>query len=97
MTPINHCRSLGYDDENIVIDTVLSGNPHIEHSLASFYNAFGVAKRTFELMQYYERMFGVLRAKSGHPDVKFRYVIGPNREMSNKVVPVEVSRGEVEK
>ena len=39
-------------------------------------------------------MFGLLRAKGGHPDVNFRHVIGPQREMANKIVPVEMTRKE---
>jgi hypothetical protein len=37
-------------------------------------------------------MFGLIRAKGGHPDVTFRHVIGPQREMANKIVPVEMTR-----
>jgi hypothetical protein len=42
-------------------------------------------------------MYGLLRAKSGHPGVEFRHVIGPNRDMPNKVVPVEFTVDEVKK
>jgi len=41
-------------------------------------------------------MFGILRAKQGHPDVEYRYVIGPLREMANKIIPINYSRDEVE-
>jgi len=33
-------------------------------------------------------MFGLLRARDGHPDVQFRNILGPQREMANKIVPV---------
>ena len=92
--PINHCRDLGYSDKDIVVDVILIGNPHLHHVLAKIYNAFAIAARTFEVQKYYERMFGLLRAKGGHPDVNFRHVIGPQREMANKVVPVEMTRSE---
>ena len=88
IAPIVHCRELGYDDKDIVVDVVLSGNPHLNHVLAKVYNSLSVAERTFEIMQYYERMFGLLRAKQGHTDVDFRYIIGPRRQMANKIVPV---------
>lgn len=41
-------------------------------------------------------MFGLLRAKGGHPDVKFRHIIGPQREMANKIVPIDFTKNEVE-
>jgi len=46
--PINHCRDLGYEDRDIVVDAIVSGNPQFHHVLAKFYNAFSVAARTFE-------------------------------------------------
>ena len=79
-----------------MIDVVLSGTPHLQHDLTQYYNAFGVAERTLEIMNYYERMFGVLRAKAGHPKVNYRYIIGPNREMPTKIVPMSYTKHEVE-
>ena len=93
--PINYCRKIGYKDEDIVIDVILSGNPHLPHVYAKFYSALGIAERTMEIIQYYQRMFGVLRAKSGHPSVNYRYIIGPNRDMPNKIVPLQYTRDEV--
>lgn len=49
-----------------------------------------------EIMNYYERMFGVLRAKAGHPKVNYRYIIGPNREMPTKIIPMSYTKHEVE-
>ena len=60
--PITHCRELGYNDSDIIMDVVLSGNPHLPHELTQFYNAFAIAERSFEILGYYERMFGLLRA-----------------------------------
>ena len=91
-----HCRELGYEDKDIVVDVVLSGNPHLNHVLAKVYNSLSVAERTFEIMQYYERMFGLLRAKQGHTDVDFRYIIGARRQMANKIVPEQFTKDEVE-
>jgi hypothetical protein len=48
-------------------------------------------------MQYYERMFGVMRAQSSHPNVTFRHIVGPLRDMSNKIVPLDYTKDEVEK
>jgi hypothetical protein len=30
-SPIIHCEKLGYKEENIIIDVILSGNPHLLH------------------------------------------------------------------
>ena len=50
MAPINHCRDLGYKGDEIIIDVILSGNPHMHHVYAKIYNSFAVAQRTFEVM-----------------------------------------------
>jgi hypothetical protein len=33
-------------------------------------------------------MFGVLRARKGHPDVNLRYVVGPTEKYPSKIVPI---------
>lgn len=45
--------------------------------------------RTLELMNYYKTMLGLLRAKSGHPGVHFRYVIGPSEDIASKTIPID--------
>ena len=94
--PINHCKRMGYEDEDIVVDAILSGNPHLPHVMAGFYNSFAMFERTTEVMEYYTKMYGLMRAQNGHPKVNFRYVIGPMRAMPNKIVPLRMSREEVE-
>ena len=64
--------------------------------MSSIYNSFGILERTFEVQNYYERMFGILRAKQAHPEVNFRHIIGPMRSMPNKIIPLEFTKKEVE-
>lgn len=92
ITPIIHCEKMGYLPEDIVIDVVLSGNPSMDPVNANIYNAFAVAQRTFGIMQYYEKMYGLLRAKGGHPDVYYRHVIGPLSPMPTKIIPVTYTK-----
>jgi hypothetical protein len=44
--------------------------------------------RTLELMNYYDLMIGLLRAKAGHPGIIIRYVIGPSERVPSKPVPI---------
>ena len=96
VAPIQHCRSLGYKDEDIYIDVLLSANPNLHHALTSTYNSIGVLTRTLEVMDHFTTQFGLLRAKRAHPKVNYRHVIGPTRNMANRIVPMQVSRAEVE-
>jgi len=87
---------MGYKDEDIVVDAILSTNPHLPHVMAGYYNALAMFERTSEVMAYYQKMYGLMRAQNGHPKVNFRYVIGPMRAMPNKIVPLRIDRKEVE-
>jgi len=60
--PINHCRELGYKDEFINVDAIVSGNPKLTSVFANMYNAFAIIERTTEVMDYYEMIFGVVKA-----------------------------------
>lgn len=95
LSPIKHCQDLGYRDKDIVIDVILSGNPHLSHAMAQYYTSLQVMERSFEIQKYYQSVYGLLRASAGHQDVQFRHVIGPSREMPSKVVPVKFTRDEV--
>ena len=85
---IKNCQDLGYKDKDIVVDVVLSGNPHLTHAMAQYYSSLQIMERSFEIQKYYQSIYGLLRASAGHQDVEFRHIIGPSREMPNKVVPV---------
>jgi hypothetical protein len=95
LAPIKHCERMGYKEEDIVMDVILSGSPHLPHALANYYNAFGMLERTLEVSTYYRAMYGLIRARDGHPGVQFRHIIGPNRSMANKIVPIEYTVAEV--
>ena len=95
IAPISHCRNMGYEDKDIVIDAVLSGKPELQHKISELLNAFGIGSRYFDIYSYEKRTYGIIRAMRSFPQVQFRYVIGPERDMSNKIVPVELTRFEV--
>lgn len=44
------------------------------------------------MWKFYDKVHGILRAKITHPDVMFRYLIGPDYQMPNKIVPMEFSQ-----
>jgi hypothetical protein len=63
ISPIVHCENLGYDEQDIIIDVILGGNPHLKRVNAYYYNAPKIMQRTLEIMNYYDTMFGILRAQ----------------------------------
>jgi len=91
MSAINHCEALGYKEEDIVIDSIVGGSPYLDEFDGASSNTWSVLRRTGEVIKFYEVVHGVLRAKSGHTGVNFRYVVGPTFSMPSKIVPIKFS------
>jgi hypothetical protein len=91
---ITHCQSLGYPEEDIVIDTILGGSKHLPTYSPTFENSFAIMARAAELYEYYKITRGLLRAKNGHNGVYFRYVIAPTFSMPTKIIPFQLSEQE---
>lgn len=87
---INHCEKLGYAEEDIVIDSILGGRSEIKEWDTHGKNAFQVMERSASIYKFYLTLHGVLRAKTGHSGVNFRYVIGPSFDMPSKIVPIDL-------
>lgn len=49
LAPIKYCERMGYKEDEIVMDVILSGNPNLPHALANYYNSFGMLERTLEV------------------------------------------------
>jgi hypothetical protein len=88
ISPIVHCEHLGYSEEDIVIDVILSGHPELKRVDAYYFNAFKVVERTLEMMDYFENMHGVLKATQAHPGVHFRYIVGPTQSIQSRTIPI---------
>ena len=94
LSVINHCESLGYSEEDIVIDTILSGAREVSSFDNKSANAFSILKRSSEVFKYYQHMHGIMRAKDGHRNVNFRYVVAPSFHMPSKIMPLTYSVSE---
>jgi hypothetical protein len=94
LSVINHCESLGYKEEDIIIDTVISGKIDISHFEGQGSNSFSILKRSSEIFKYYAHMHGMLRAKDGHRNVNFRYVVGPQFNLPSKIIPLSYDPAE---
>ena len=94
LSVINHCEALGYYEEDIVIDTILSGLIDVSPFDAKSANAFNVLSRSSEIFKYYQHMHGIMRAKDGHRNVNFRYVVAPSFNMPSKIMPLSYTKEE---
>ena len=94
LSVINRCEQLGYKEEDIVIDTIVSGNRDISEYDSSSANAYDVLRRSFEVFKYYQDMHGIMRAIDGHGKVNFRYVVGPQFKLPSKIIPMSYTENE---
>ena len=94
MAAVNHCEALGYDEKDIIIDSIVGGSTELSFFNPELENSFGIMRRASELWKFYDTMHGVMRAKNGHPDVNFRYVIGPTFTMPSKFLPMQYTLSE---
>lgn len=92
MTAIAHCESLGYDEKDIIIDSLLSGSVYMDYFDSAKSNTWSIMVHSSKMWQYYDRMHGILRAKITHSNVMFRYLIGPDYTMPNKITPMEFTK-----
>ena len=94
MAAINHCEMMGYEEEDIIIDSILGGTTRLSHFDADGKNSFQIMSRSSELWKYYQSIRGVMRAKNGHTAVNFRYLIGPQFNMPTKMLPIQFDSDE---
>jgi hypothetical protein len=88
---ITHCAELGYAHEDIIIDSLLSGSIYMDYFDSKDTNAWGAMVQSSKMWKFYDKVHGILRAKITHQDVIFRYLIGPDFLMPNKITPMEFS------
>lgn len=84
---INYCKAQGYDDQDIVIDVLMSSSGTLEQVDASNFTSLAMLKRFIQVHRYYSSMQGLLKARFAYPTVNFRSVISPTTKLSNNWKP----------
>ena len=89
MSAISHCETMGYEETDIIIDSIISGPKELANFDMNKGNSFSIMLHTSKMSKYYEHVHGVLRAQQSHANVLFRYVVGPSFDMPNKILPTQ--------
>ena len=76
-TAVNKCLDMGFAEEDIVIDAILSTGSTINKVDGKELKAVGMLLRYLSINSFYNSMDGVLRAKFAYPKANFRYVVAP--------------------
>ncbi|OMJ88016.1 hypothetical protein SteCoe_10177 [Stentor coeruleus] len=91
---ITTCVNMGFDPEDIIVDTVLAACKAIDNEDPKKFNAVQNIRRSLEIMASDEQLSAVEMAKSTNPNVNFRTVIYPTRKFKTSFNPYDVSKRE---
>jgi predicted acylesterase/phospholipase RssA len=96
---IAECRSLGFEDENIIIDHIMCDETHLlPEEEVNLFHSLKTGLRALNIQSFYNHMQNVEREMILFPHVDFRYTIGPSESlmMSFNPVPLDFSREHLE-
>lgn len=75
---INWCKSQGYEEKEIIIDSLLCDNQTISKVDNSNKNSLQMLLRYNEIQSYWSALHYIEDVKHFHPEVQIRYVVGPS-------------------
>jgi hypothetical protein len=87
---INNCEALGFKEENIVVDVLLTIDKKVEVEDTESYNSLQMLYRYLTISRYYGAMDGLTRAQFAYPKVNFRNVVGPSTPLHKNRNPLDM-------
>jgi len=93
---INRCSDLGFKNEDIIVDVIMTSSANLKDVEAEGYKSIGMLFRYLEISSFYNSMDGLLRAKFAYKDVDFRYVITPSASIPSSKYPLNMDQKQVE-
>ncbi|OMJ69620.1 hypothetical protein SteCoe_32596 [Stentor coeruleus] len=91
---ISTCINMGFNPEDIIVDTVLAACKAIENEDPKKFNAVQNIRRSLEIISSDGQLMAVDMAKSTNPNVNFRTVIYPTEKFKTSFNPYDVSKRE---
>ena len=85
---VNHCQDLGFADEDIVVDVILTSEKNLKQVDASNYKSIQMLWRYLAVSRYYSNMDGLLRAQFAYPNVDFRHIVSPSADLPSSIYPL---------
>ena len=78
--PITRCYQLGYKDKDIVVDVLMTQSDKLPPRNADHDSTIPSLIRYLEITEFYSSLNGIERAKSGYPNINFRYLVSPEKD-----------------
>lgn len=95
-TAVNRCKDMGFENENIVVDVIMTSSANLKSVDAEDYKSIGMLFRYLEISSFYNSMDGLLRAKFAYKGVDFRYVITPSESMPTSMYPLNLDEKQIQ-
>lgn len=94
---VRRCKEIVDDEKDIIVDMVLCVNHQIPYTsdiqkLSTLSNLM----RGKEISSFYNGMHDYNSSTVNHPDVTFRYIIGPSESISSSYLPLDFSQKQVD-
>jgi len=93
---INTCSSLGYSEDNIVVDVLMTTNKVLVFEDTSDFNSVHMLYRYLQIARYYGTLDGIKRAQFAYPGVDFRYVVAPADKLPHYREPLKMDPTDME-
>lgn len=89
---INRCTDLGFKNEDIIVDAIMTSAANLKNVTAEDYKSIGMLFRYLEISSFYNSMDGLLRAKFAYDGVDFRYIISPTGSIPSSMFPLNMDQ-----
>lgn len=95
-TAVNRCKDLGFAEEDIVVDVIMTSSANLKDVDASDFKSLQMLMRYAEISSFYNSMDGLLRAKFAYQKANFRYVVSPTGSIGSAMTPFSMSEKKVQ-
>lgn len=89
---INRCTDLGFKNEDIIVDAIMTSAANLKNVTAEDYKSIGMLFRYLEISSFYNSMDGLLRARFAYDGVDFRYIISPTGSIPSSMFPLNMDQ-----
>ena len=96
LTGINVCKEKGYKEEDIVVDIVLCFGRKLEEVDPTKQKSMNALLRMFAIWNYDRGTHDVDETIHSFPNVKFRYLVKPTKDLPNSTTPLIFDKEELE-
>lgn len=89
---ITWCKNQGFEEKEIVVDSILCTNKTLKIEDNSEKNALEMLLRYNEIGGYWSALHYIEDVKHFHPDVTIRYVVGPSKPLPSGFLPIRFNK-----